>query len=678
MKTGFRPRRDDSLHAAFLRLMPSSLTHWLGARAISMAPEQIALREGLRAALAVGIMMALAMALGMPLMAWSAFAAFWTCLVDPGGPLRVRLRTLLAFGLIGTVVAAIMSMAAGYGPMMAAPCLGAIVFACGVGRMRGAIATQVGALAAIVAVVAVCYPMPPYGALAIAELFALGSGWALAICIVAWPVDADAPLRQACAAIFREEGRMARQLMTPHPDFPDRTQNVPRDTGAYRREIRMRIELARGRIETLSPYTASDQTRALLLSALEIADRIFVVLIAFEHAVLSRPPSPEQRRIIRRIRSVMERTARMMMHPLPDTRRLEQQVVRLRASSGGESALFGSGALICAEALGNFIATLRGTPRRAPLPMESRPRPSASKWHGWQVVLRHSARLSVSVLIAYGITLEFALPYAYWAMMAVIVVMQPQATATLPRTIERVIGSIAGGMAAAIMGVIFPVWLILATIFPLAAATIAFRAVNYTLLVLFMTQLFVLVTDLVSPAMGWDVGLARSLDNIIGSLVGFAGCLLLWPERGSPPLTTQVADAFIANIRYAIMAATFPITDHDRIEQARRMAGTASTRAEIRYQQSRLEGLRRSLRLEMTGQILLSLRHIAGAASVNWMERSCAPSDTHPPPSSRWDTIRQRMAWSDIAATSPDIPPTLEEMAAMLNDPAIVPENAPT
>ncbi|MBL7238189.1 FUSC family protein [Novacetimonas hansenii] len=678
MKTKLRPRQYGPLRTLSRRLTPTRLTHWLGIRAISMAPEQIALREGLRAAVAVGIMMALALTLQMPLMAWSAFAAFWTCLVDPGGPLVARLRTLLTFGTMGTVIAAIMSMAAGYGPVLAAPLLAVIVLCCGLSRLRGATATQIGVLAAIVAVVAICYPMPPHGALVLAGLFALGAGWAVVVCTIAWPVDAYAPLRQACAEIFREEGRMTRRMVIPPRQGMAGISGARTSIGAYRREIRSRIERTRARIEILSPDAAGSQTRAVLLPTLEICDRIFVVLIAFEHAVLLAPPSPMTRRILRHLMVMLERAARVVGQPTPDTMALQRHIARIDMLCAHENSLYGRGARTCATALRDLLFTLSETPRQHPVIHDGGRTAHQARWRGWPMVLRHAMRLSVSVLVAYGITREFSLPYAYWAMMAVVVVMQPQGVITLPRTIERVVGSIAGGLLAAIMGVVLPMWLILVLIFPLAAATIALRAVNYTLLVLFMTQLFVLVTDLVSPGAGWDVGMARSVNNIIGSLVGLAGCLVLWPERRGPALATQVAEAFIANIRYAVMATGTHEAERDKIEQARRMAGTTSTRAEIQCQQTRLEGLHRSARLDRAEQILFALRQMAGMASVNWMERSLSPSSAEATTPARFAQVMRQMEWPEIVSPPHRTLPSLDEMAAMLHDMTPVGEDTRT
>lgn len=621
-----RPRKNRLLRTLSSSLMPSALAHWLGVRAIAIAPEQIALREGMRAGVAVGAVMILALKLSMPLMAWSAFAAFWTCLVDPGGLLRTRVRTMLIFGTAGTCVTGIMSAAAGVGVVPSFIGLGIFSFLCGLARKRGAIATQISVLVAIVAVVAVCYPQTPLGALHLSGLFVLGSGWAMLICVAAWPVDPYAPQRQACSAIFREQARMASRLLDVMGQPPSVTLQH-QAISAYRRDIRSRIEQARSKIEVLSAGAFTSRTRAVLLPAIETADRLFITVMAFEHAVLSGVTSATARRTVRLVAATLQRAARESLRPEPRPEAFDKQIRFLRLLGAGNTDLFTKGANHCADALADLQAAWQNpktTPARAPQtpPAATTAAPSSSL-----VFVRHAARLSVAVMVAYAISLKLALPYAYWAMMAVVVVTQPKASTTLPRTIERVAGSVAGGLLAAVMGVLLPMWAILIMVFPLAAATIALRSVNYALCVMFMTQLFVMVTDLVSPALGWDVALSRSINNIIGSLVGLAGCLLLWPEKRQAPLSAQVAAAFNANMRYAALATRLDPVPWEDIEKARRDAGTSSTQAEILCQQAKIEGLRRSNTLETSQTILFLLRKLAGAASVWWMEQSPTPTE---------------------------------------------------
>ncbi|KXV69524.1 hypothetical protein AD951_06225 [Acetobacter malorum] len=648
------PGKQTFMRAASRTLMPSAIAHWLGVRAIAIAPEQVAVREGLRAGVAVGTVMLVALYLHMPLMAWSAFAAFWTCLVDPGGLLRSRLETMLKFAALGTVISGSVSAAAGFGMLPAFVALGVSVLGCALLRLRGATATQIGVLAAIVAVVAVCYPFPPEVAVRLSGLFALGAIWATLICVLAWPVDPYMPLRLACSAVLREEERMTRRLLDyMKPGAPDMEQESA-SIGAFRREIRSRIERTRGRIEILSADAISSRTRATLLPAIEACDRIFIALIAFEHAVLSGETSHAARRTVRVVTTTLHRMAREAQRPEPRPERLHRQQRLLARIAEQDADLFGKGAHVCARAVQELITAWQtlSTPHAQPTGQAKpgTPRPAAvPRAQG----LRHAARLCVSVLVAYAISLKLDLPYAYWAMMAVVVVTQPSVTTTLPRTIERVIGSIAGGLLAAVMGVLLPVWSILLLIFPLAAATIALRSVNYTLCVMFMTQLFVLVTDLVSPGLGWDVALARAINNIIGSLVGLAGCFLLWPERRGAPLAAQVADAFRANIRYAALATGPEILSWHQIESARRKAGTTSTVAEIQCQTARLEGLRGSDQIGKAREILFLLRKLAGAASVWWMEKTPEPTQAVRQRADLYSRLAERFDPTDQTSSSP-------------------------
>lgn len=632
-------------------MLPTSLLHWLGARAIAFAPEQIAIREGMRAGVAVGSVMLLAWRLNVPLMAWAAFAAFWTCLVDPGGPLRQRLRALWRFSLSGTLITGAISAAAGAGLLPGFVALGLCTAVCGLSRAGGAIATQVSVLAAIVAVVAVCYPQSPLGAVQLAGLFAVGAAWAALICILAWPVDPFAPQKQACAAVFRElahmAGRLPRAAMTQTrpPAF-----SAHHNISAYRRDIRTRIEQARAALILLP---ANVQPRIALSAALDTADRLFAAIMALEHTAFSHAPTHTARRIIRLLTLGLQRVAREIPANPPRPERLMRDIALLRRASMSEEDIQTRAATFCADAL-QALQTAWSTsnqphahPARAPhavtpaagmsqnttagnttplatsLPPDIRTKVSANQAPYWpdRLFIRHAARLTVAVLAAYAISLALSLPYAYWAMMAVVVVIQPSVTTTLPRAIERVAGSMAGGFVAALMGVFLPEYAILLLIFPLAAATIALRSVNYALCVMFMSELFVLVTDLVSATHGWDVALSRAANNTIGSLVGLVACVFLWPGRRPPPLAELVSRAFTANLRYAALAACPPRATWQTLEPARRAAGTASSRAEILYQQKRLEGLHESETVKACGEILFHLRQLAGAASIWWLEQ---------------------------------------------------------
>ncbi|QEO17021.1 FUSC family protein [Acetobacter vaccinii] len=642
--------------------MPTGIMHWLGLRSITLAPEQIAIREGLRAGVSVGSVMVVAWALDIPLMAWSAFAAFWTCLVDPGGRLGFRFKSLLQFGVGGTLAAGVLSAAAGLGTVPVFVGLGACIFLCGLIRQRGPVPAQISVMVAIVSVVAVCYPQTPWGALQLAGMFAMGATWALAICILAWPVDPYAPRKQACAAILREQAHMiARLLETARPGR--NTRSHYQATSAYRRDIRSRIEQSRAALELLATGGVGAQAYTTLGPVLEACDQIFVVTLAFEHAALASPPAPPARRIIKALAVALHRTAREVAAAELNPAFLDFNISFLNRAGQSGDDVFAKGALLCARTFSD-LKDAWSTPQDTGLvhasPVAQRPsrRPT-------QVFVRHAIRLTLAVLVSYAIALACSLSYAYWAMMAVVVVVQPSINNTLPRAIERVAGSITGGIMAALMGLALPSWLLLLLVFPLSAVTIAFRSVNYTMCVMFMSQLFVVVTDLISNTHDWDVAFARMLNNSIGSIIALLACVLLWPGRRPQSLQTATVQAFEANIDYALLVLAPTKTGWDRINQARRNAGTQSSQAEILYHKACLEGFRRSDMLNTCGEILFLLRQLAGNTSVWWLEQAGTAAGTTAQHAHFHTRLAQRYAKAP-QRFSPEDEGTLPAMLAFL------------
>ena len=109
---------------------------WLELRSIGLAPEHFSLAEGCRAALAVGVPLAIAVSFGRAALGWAVFAAFWTCLCDAPGPDRLRRRLLLLFVVCGTLVTLAGAWGASAGAMAGMIIGPALVFLSIVGGSR--------------------------------------------------------------------------------------------------------------------------------------------------------------------------------------------------------------------------------------------------------------------------------------------------------------------------------------------------------------------------------------------------------------------------------------------------------------------------------------------------------------------------------------------------------------
>jgi uncharacterized membrane protein YccC len=589
---------------------------WSEGHAFAITPEQIGFVEGLRAAAAIAAMLAGDLLLGCPDLSWSAFAAFWTCLCDPGGPDRLRLRTMGGFALAGAFISVIMAIGAMAGTVAGGLALLVVVFLCGLTRTYhpayGPTAAQAGMVASIVAVVAVSFPSSPADALKLGAFFLLGSLWALLLCIGLWRTHPRAPARRAVAAVFARLDDMAVELLRLNGRATNAASRWSDYNIEHRRAVRIAIE--RGR-ETVAKLAAG---RRHFSQAIDTADQMFASLIAIGHYLGARAlpfDAESDRTLIEQLRALITEVIDQVNKLTPRTDNLTTLVNHLVREASRREGVVAHCVAVSAAAVTN-LANEWSLPEK---PDRRIGAVATDRWKGVPApVLRHAGRVAVAVIISYTIAAQLNLTFSYWATMATVVVMQPLATSTWPRSVERMIGSIWGGLLAALLVAhLSDPFELAAVIVPLAAATIALRLVNYTLYVLFLTPLFVLVTDLVHPQLG--IASARAINNIIGSLVGVAGSYLLWPDSKRDPLGDAVKSALAANIGLVVQVLKNPGVTTGDTERALRDAGIASGVAETVRQRMLLEGRRRSGRLDEIGRILVALRALSGAATERWI-----------------------------------------------------------
>lgn len=178
----------------------------LDRRSFPVLPERLAIGAGLRGAMALIPFVIAGERLHQPLLAWAAFAAFWTCLGDAAGPLAVRRRTMVMFTACGAVVAGACSGLALAGPLVGAPALFALVLACGAIGQRHRALDLTATLLAVVGAVALEQPVAIAAMPLVGAAFVAGGGMALALLAGPWPVSAppaDGPAPGASAGADR-------------------------------------------------------------------------------------------------------------------------------------------------------------------------------------------------------------------------------------------------------------------------------------------------------------------------------------------------------------------------------------------------------------------------------------------------------------------------------------------
>ncbi|WP_273795200.1 FUSC family protein [Brucella intermedia] len=575
------------------------------------APEQFALEEGLRAAVAVASFVGLAFWLDRPILSWAAFGAFWTCLADPGGADRRRLTCMGSFAMAGST-AAFAGAAAGWAGMIpGGVAVLVLAFIAGLSCAYGSAAAQVGTLGAVVAVVAVAFPQPLAGALVLSLTFLLGAIGALVLCIGIWRIRPQATARRAVGAIYLNLGYLLCDVLELE------RHNVPAAAwtnrmAEHRRAVRGAIERARSTIIGLENEAPG------YLDALDTADQVFSALVAVEHERISRGTAlePVERHLLHGLLPLLAETHRQTAERTAQLGLLAAEAAALCRAAGTAEMVIGRAVDQAARALSSQAedwlgdgadkgaSAGTGTPAHQPQTVDAliRPVPVA--------VVRHAARLAVAVVVAYGTAAALGLPFSYWTTMATVVVMQPASGETWPRSLERMLGSIVGGLFAALLASIAQPPVLLLAVFPIATATIALRRVNYTLFVVAVTCLFVLVAELLLPAIG--IPAARAINNVIGSLVGTAAALFLWPERGAKGFRAQLADAVDVNL--ALAAQAIEPENAAAFNAARRAAGLVSTTAEIACRRLMLSGQSHRAHFREAASLLATLRTLAGAA----------------------------------------------------------------
>lgn len=593
---------------ARLRRSTADLVRWLHARSFAFVPEHFNATEGMIAALGVTSIVLLAYLLRQPLLAWAAFAAFWTFLIDPGKSDRARLYCMIGFVVGGAILAGLVSYVAGFGPAYTAPVLFALVYLFGWSRYLRAYMAQVGVLMNVVVVVAAGSPNHLHRALALIGIFLSGGTFAIALYATMLLYRPSRVAHRALAAVIRALSDMALDLSATGDAESWNDERLPYLESEHRRAVRDAIELARQKM------AAAQVDEHQLTAVIEACDSIFASLVALSHG-FARCNEHDALAPLAQLQIALDDAARQMTRTKPDWRRVADTSAWLESRATEAGGLMARMLLAWSHGLRAIAKPAASSEKQTAIVQVSTGTISGRKLSETAL---HAFRLATVVVITFLVTKALGLAYAYWATMAVIVVMQPKADMSWPRMLERIVGSIAGALgAAAITLALTQPWQLLVLIFPLAAATIALRSVNYTLFVLFLTPLFVFVDDLVGPGLSAarDIALARAADNVLGSVLSLAGWMLIFAARGPRHFPALVASAIEANLNYAAMAMG-PESSIAQVAAARRAAGLASNEAEAAMHRMILEGRRQRDHLDEARALLVALRRLAGASTL--------------------------------------------------------------
>ena len=145
------------------------------------------------------------------------------------------------------------------------------------------------------------------------------------------------------------------------------------------------------------------------------------------------------------------------------------------------------------------------------------------------LVFRHSLRITLTLLIGFIIGKFLPFQNVYWILLTIVVIMRPGYGLTKERTLNRFIGTVAGGVIGflvlsfglnpLILGFLTIVFLILG---------LSFNPSNYKIGTLFITLHVLFIFAIFNPAQN-DIIIYRILDTIVGAVLAIFANHFFWP-----------------------------------------------------------------------------------------------------------------------------------------------------
>jgi uncharacterized membrane protein YccC len=584
--------------------------------ATALAPAKPAYAAGLRAAIATVAPLLASHVLAPGGGTWMSLAGFSGALADKGGPYRTRAATLGAVVLAGAVVVMLGTFGVTH-PAVAIPLSFAVAVACSLGRVYGNAGASVGLAALSIYVIALGYPPEPgteagTAALGRAGFVVIGGAWAMLLALVLWPLRPYRPVRLAVAAAYRALADYADDVAASSRSGEGVTSP---------RGVRAALETARAAFATVRRGRPGESGRGERLVVLgESADQLFGQLLGLSDVAESTPVDARDAGAQAALADAVTAFAQSM-RAIADGIEAEDVVLpvsvtwqgdALRARLSAPPSADGTddvrlhyqqaAALLdrLAQYAGVAAGVVAGLNTGAPIPPleraeevedpESGPAllaPLRAVLSRDSVVLRFALRVGIITAAAVALTAALDLKRGYWITITAVMILQPYTGTTSVRAVQRVLGTVVGGVLTAGLAALFHDPLaIFALVFVFALLSVALLPLNYGAFSVFLTPTFVLLAE--ASTGDWHLAGVRILNTVLGGGLALLGSQLLWPSPESERLPTYLAQTITALRNYfALVVQRFDDRSEDAsraLREARRQVGLAILNAEESFQ----------------------------------------------------------------------------------------------
>jgi uncharacterized membrane protein YccC len=625
--------------------------------------------RGLRAAIALCVPLVLGDLLQQPALGWAALGGFEAIISDAGGPYRIRLGAISTVALGGALGLTVGTLA-GNSLVWALPVTILFCFIWSYLAVLGAPFSGAGTLVQVIYICGIGAPSSDVHEAVTRGLgLAAGGLWAAVFSLLLWPLDAYRPARAAVSGCYQDLS-----------SFLDSISQLAGRGGqsaalwhrlAQHHQYRLRRSVEQG-WQALAAMRARRQAESpqgqQLVVLLEHADLLMARFIAIAEHMESQSGCSscgpcqahylagldDLRLVSTWIAEILEdRAGQTMAHAEAQRGRMRRlpafvEGTQCAANSGGRylaDQVAASASLLDSSV--DSAALLRiggpGTARReTKIPQDASQGHSAhvdlrlaqfaSDWSlvrvgsqlranftGSSLLLRHAARVTIVCGLDVFLIFQLHIDHGYWLLLTSLIVLQPHVSGTMRRGLQRIGGTVAGGILAAVLAIALHSQLATAAVlFPLAVLALALLPVSYTAFSFFLTPTFVLAW---LPYSGdWQLALIRTFNTIGGALLSVAAMYFLFPsyERDRAPRFLRASLA--ADRRYLAQLADnwrTGVRGSRLLANARRAAGLAHNDTEESMERLLAESWPRRLAFaQFVTAFVTYLRRTAQSATV--------------------------------------------------------------
>ncbi|MEA5602523.1 FUSC family protein [Nostoc sp. UHCC 0252] len=166
------------------------------------------------------------------------------------------------------------------------------------------------------------------------------------------------------------------------------------------------------------------------------------------------------------------------------------------------------------------------------------------------VLFRHALRLALIVTFAQFLASVLPIPRGYWITLTALVALKPNFGGTSEMTVQRVVGTILGGIVGIALVLLLKNPLAIAVCFLLLVfVAMSVRSLSYSIFIILLTPAIILLLNLINAG-GWEVGVLRIVDSFLGGVLALLGSYLLFPSWERQKLPAQLEKTIRANLAY--------------------------------------------------------------------------------------------------------------------------------